>query len=146
MRFEWGLSLWIMSQIWTRIVTRMMWSLAFLGAICCPEFRALLIEYANLHCQPFALEVALKLMIPCPQREKDKHRMFLIHNQIDCLPVDINKCIGTTRVLQYVAVCCSVLQCVAVWCSVLQYVAMCYSALQYVAVCCSVTSTEDSET
>jgi len=32
---------------------------------------------------------------------------------------------GTTRVLQCVAVCCSVLQCVVVCCSVLQCVAVC---------------------
>ena len=42
------------------------------------------------------------------------------------------------RVLQGVAVCCSVLQCVAVCCSVLQCVAVCCSVLQCVAVCCSV--------
>ena len=41
-------------------------------------------------------------------------------------------------VLQCVAVCCSVLQCVAVCCSVLQCAAVCCSVLQYVAVCCSV--------
>ena len=47
---------------------------------------------------------------------------------------------GTLRVLQFVAVCCSVLQCVecvAVCCSVLQCVAVCCSVLQCVAcVCC----------
>ena len=42
------------------------------------------------------------------------------------------------RVLQCVAVCCSVLQCVAVSCSVLRCVAVCCSVLQCVAVCCSV--------
>jgi len=55
------------------------------------------------------------------------------------------------RVLQCVAVCCSVLQCVvatfhgketnesvAVCCSVLQCVAVCCSVLQCVAVCCRV--------
>ena len=45
------------------------------------------------------------------------------------------------RVLQHVAVWCSVFQCVAcvaVCCSVLQYVAVCCSVLQCVAVCCSV--------
>jgi len=51
------------------------------------------------------------------------------------------------RVLQCVAVCCSVLQCVAVrcraWqsvavsCSVVQCVAVCFRVLQCVAVCCS---------
>jgi len=41
----------------------------------------------------------------------------------------------SVRVLQCVAVCCSVLQCVAVCCSVLQYVAVCCSMLQCVAVC-----------
>jgi len=41
-------------------------------------------------------------------------------------------------VLQCVAVCCSALQCVAVCCSVPQCVAVCYSVLQRVAVCCSV--------
>ena len=53
------------------------------------------------------------------------------------------------RVLQCVAVCCSVLQCVAVCCSALQCVAVCCvlrcvevccSVLQCVAVCCSVLS------
>ena len=42
------------------------------------------------------------------------------------------------RVLQCVAVCCSVLQCVAVCCSVLQYVAVCCSVLHCVAVCVAV--------
>jgi len=42
------------------------------------------------------------------------------------------------RVMQCVAVCCSVLQCVAVCCIVLQCVAMCCNVLQCVAVCCSV--------
>jgi len=52
------------------------------------------------------------------------------------------------KVLQYVAVCCSVLQCVAVccsvlqrdaaWCSVLQHVAARFSVLQCVAIYCSV--------
>ena len=41
------------------------------------------------------------------------------------------------RVLQCVAVCCSVLQCVAVCCSVLQVAVYC-SVLQPFAVCCSV--------
>ena len=45
---------------------------------------------------------------------------------------------GLHRVLQCVAVCCSVLQCVAVCCSVLQCVAVCRSVSQCVAVCCSV--------
>jgi len=64
---------------------------------------------------------------------------------------------GKSRVLQCVAVCCSVLQCVAVCCSViafatnvfncnsrcgksrvLQCVAVCCSGLQCVAACCSV--------
>ena len=44
---------------------------------------------------------------------------------------------GEVRVLQCVAVCCSVLQCVAVCCSVLQCAAVC-CVLQCVAVCCSV--------
>jgi len=44
----------------------------------------------------------------------------------------------TRRVLQRVAVYCSVLQCVAVCCSVLQCVAVCCFVLQCVAVCCSV--------
>jgi len=44
------------------------------------------------------------------------------------------------RLLQCVAVCCSVLQCVvAVFCNMLQYVAVCcYHILQCVAVCCRV--------
>jgi len=37
------------------------------------------------------------------------------------------------RVMQYVAVCCSLLQCAAVSCSALQYVAVCCSVLQCVA-------------
>ena len=41
------------------------------------------------------------------------------------------------RMLQCVAVCCSVLQCAAVRCSALQCVAVCCSVLQCVAVCCS---------
>ena len=42
------------------------------------------------------------------------------------------------RVLQCIAVCCSVLQCVSVSLSVLQCVVVCCSVLQCVAVCCSV--------
>jgi len=42
------------------------------------------------------------------------------------------------RVLQRVAVCCSVLQRVAVCCSVLQCAAVCFSVLPCVAVCCRV--------
>ena len=41
------------------------------------------------------------------------------------------------RVLQCVAVCCSVLLCAAVCCSVLQCVAVCCCVLLCVAVCCS---------
>jgi len=40
-------------------------------------------------------------------------------------------------VLQSVAVCCSVLQCAAVCCSVLQSVVLCCNMFQCVAVCCS---------
>jgi len=46
-------------------------------------------------------------------------------------------CCSVFRVLQYVAVYCSVLQCVAVCCSALQWVAVGCSVLQCVAVCCS---------
>jgi len=43
------------------------------------------------------------------------------------------------RLLQCVAVCCSVLRYVAVRCSALQCVAVCCSVLQCVVVCCSVS-------
>jgi len=45
---------------------------------------------------------------------------------------------AVARVLQCVAVRCSVLRCVAVCCGVLRCVAVCYSVLQCVAVRCSV--------
>jgi len=43
------------------------------------------------------------------------------------------------RVLQCVAVCCSVSPYVAVCCSVFQYVVVCRRVLQCVAVCCNST-------
>ena len=47
---------------------------------------------------------------------------------------------NSSRVLQCVAVCCSVLQCVAACCSVLQCVAVCCSVLQCVALLCVVVA------
>ena len=57
---------------------------------------------------------------------------------LQCVAVccSVLQCVAV--LLQCVAVCYSVLQCVAVRCSVLQCVAVCYSVLQCVAVCCSV--------
>ena len=49
--------------------------------------------------------------------------------------VDLNTglvMIASTRMLQCVAVCCSVLQCVAVCCSVLQCVAVCPNGTSYI--------------
>ena len=46
------------------------------------------------------------------------------------------------RVLQCVAVCCSMLQCVAVCCSVLQRVAECCRAAQCVVVCVAVCASD----
>jgi len=67
---------------------------------------------------------------------------------LQCVAVrcSVLQCVAVCcSVLQCVAMCCSVLQCVAVCClryvrprSVLQCVAVCCSVLQYVAVCCSV--------
>ena len=54
-----------------------------------------------------------------------------LHRVLQCVAV-------CCSVLQCVAVCCSVLQCVAVCCSVSQCVAVCRSVLQCAAVCCSV--------
>ena len=62
---------------------------------------------------------------------------------------ELSKAMSKRRVLQYVAVCCSLLHCVTVYCSMVQCVAVCYcivvqcgvvwcSVLQYAEVCCSV--------
>ena len=47
---------------------------------------------------------------------------------------------GGCRVLQVVALCCSVLKCVAGRCRVLQCVALCCSVLQRIAACCRLSS------
>ena len=61
------------------------------------------------------------------------------HGSCQCVAVCLHYvAVCRMRVLQCVAVCCSVLQCVAVCCSVLQCVAVCRSVLQCVDVCCSV--------